>query len=161
MKVKRRIMIAAGGAAAVALAASRGRAVADAKDHANPWAAAIAGGGGSIKAVLFSVGADGKSKMEDIDVPADQSVAPKLFQQFLTHKASATAIYQVPPHHVIAESQPAKDLLFIVDGATTLKTDAGSRKLGLGTFVLFDGVAKHTEKAGPAGYVAIKVRLAD
>ena len=161
MSIKRRTVIAAGGGAAVALAASRAPAMADAKDNGNPWASAIAGDGDGIKAVRVSAGADGKSKIEEVDLPADPSVAPKLFQQFLTHRASATAIYQAPPHHAIAESQPAKDLLFIVDGATTLKTDAGSRKLGLGTFVLFDGVAKHTEKAGPAGYVAIKVRLAD
>jgi hypothetical protein len=88
-------------------------------------------------------------------------VAPQLFQQFLTHKASVTAIYQAPPRHAITGSQPAKDLVLIVDGTTTIKTDGGSRKLGRGTFVLFDGVANHTEKAGPTGYVAIKVRLAD
>jgi hypothetical protein len=160
MSITRRTVIAGGGAA-VALAAGRAIAVADANNHASPWAGSIVTGSAGIKAVLISAGADGKSKIEDIDVPPDKSVAPMLFRQFLTHKASATAIYQAPPRHAIAEAEPAKDLLFIVDGATTLETDGGSRKLGRGTFVLFDGIAKHTEKAGPAGYVAIKVRLAD
>jgi hypothetical protein len=132
-----------------------------AANSAGPWAGAIGPNGDSIKAVRVSAGADGQSTIADIEVPADKSVAPLLFQQFLTHKASATAIYRAPPHHAIGESAPAKDLLLIVDGSTTIKTDGGSRRLGLGTFVLFDGVARHTEKAGPAGYVAIKVRLAD
>jgi hypothetical protein len=159
MTIKRRTLIAAGGGIAATVATRRTKAAA--KDQGSPWAGAIAASGDSVKAVRVSLGADGKSRIEDIDVPADKSVAPQLFQQFLTHKASATAIYRAPPHHAIAESEPAKDLLLIVDGTTTIKTDSGSRKLGLGTFVLFDGVAKHTEKAGPTGYVAIKVRLAE
>jgi hypothetical protein len=159
MSIKRRTLMAAGGGGVV-VALAHGKTKA-AKDPGSPWAGAITDGGDGIKAVSISAGADGKSKIDDITVPADTSVAPKLFQQFLTHKATATAIYQAPPGHTIAEGQPAKDLLFIVDGTTTLKADSGSRTVGRGTFVLFDGVAKHTEKAGPAGYVAIKVRLAD
>ena len=158
MDIERKIVIVGGGAVA---ALAVGHTNADTSEPPNPWASAITKGGDGLKAVMVSAGADGKSKIEEIDVAADTSLAPKLFQQFLTHKASATAIYQAPPHHVIAAGEPAKDLLLIVDGAVTLKSDSGSRKLGPGAFVLFDGVAKHSEKAGPAGYVAIKVRLAD
>lgn len=157
VSIKRRTLIAAGGGVAVALAQGAARA----SGSGSSWADAITAGGNGIKAVRVTADAEGKSRIEDIQMPADASVAPQLFQQFLTHRASAVAIYQARPHHAIPESQPAKDLLFIAEGATTLKTDGGSRKLGLGTFVLFDGVAKHSEKAGPAGYVAIKVRLAE
>jgi len=157
MELKRRIVIAGGGAAAM-LSTAR---AAKAEAPANPWDSALSADGDTIKALHVIQGTDGKSKIEDIDLPPDQSLAPKLFQQFLTHKASKVAIYQAPPHHAIAEARPAKDLLLIVDGTTMLSTDGGSRKIGSGTFVLFDGVAKHTEKSGPTGYVAIKVRLAD
>jgi hypothetical protein len=157
MEIERRTVIAAGGAM-IALGVAD-RAAADAP--LSPWAGALPVNGDFIKAVLISADADGKSRISEMEVPPDPSLAPKLFQQFLTHKASKVAVFQAPPHHAIAEAKPAKDLLLIVDGETTLKADAGSRRVGRGGFVLFDGVAKHTEKAGPAGYVAIKVRLAE
>jgi len=160
MDIERRTLLAASGAAAMLGVAGAARAETPAGET-NPWSWFVAPDGQSIKAVQVSVGADGKSGIKEIDMAADKSVAPKVFQQFLTHKASKVAIYNAPPHHAIAETTPAKDLLFIVDGETTLKCDSDSRKVGRGAFVLFDGVAKHTEKAGPGGYTAIKVRLAD
>jgi hypothetical protein len=157
MEIERRTVIAAAGM--LAALGIDGRAVA-AEAPASPWAGSIAPDGDTIKVVKVSIDAAGKSQAAEADLPADHSPYP-LFKQFLTHEASKVAIYRAPPNLAIAENQPAKDLLLIVDGDTTLMTDTGSRKVGLGGFVLFDGIAKHTETAGPAGYVAIKIRLAD
>jgi hypothetical protein len=166
MDIGRRAVVAGSGAA-VALAAAGPSAAADAPPNGNPWARAIAASGDAIKAVMVSVDADGKSRITDTDIVADKSVAPKLLQQFLTHQASKVAIYRAPPHHAITVVRPplagkaAEEFLLIVDGNTTVKTDGGNRKIGSGTVMIFDGIANYKEQAGPAGYIAIKVLLAD
>ena len=166
MKIGRRPVMA-GSAAVAMLGAARAAGAETPAGETNPWSWFVAPDGQSIKAVEVSIGADGKAGIKEIDVTADKSVAPKLFQQFLTHKASKVAIYSAPPYHKIdvirppIGGKPAREFAFIVDGETTIKIGDASRKVGRGTVLLFDGAANYKEKAGPVGYTAIKVRLAD
>lgn len=159
MDMGRRTAIKAGGAAALAATTSQ----AQAADTANPLAAFIAADGSAIKAVQVSVGADGKTGIADADIPADNSPYP-LFKQFLTHKASATAIYAAPPHHkIVGTKNDAKEILFIVAGETTLKAGGTVRKCPAGSVILLDAGsgAGLAEQAGPEGYTGVKVQLAD
>jgi hypothetical protein len=158
MEVRRRTAIKIGGAA-VLLGAS-GTAMAE---PVNPLAAFIAADGGSIKAVHVTAGDGGHSQIADTDIAADHSPYP-LFKQFLTHKASATAVYAAPPRFKIAGTKnTAKTLLFIVAGETTLEVGATKRKCPAGTVILMDegSGAGVSEKAGPDGYTGFKVALAD
>lgn len=159
MELRRRTILAGTGAAVTL--ASLPQAKAD--ETANPLAAFIAADGQSIKAVHVSIGDDGHSRITETDVAADHSPYA-LFQQFLTHKASATAIYGAPPYHRIAGAKnTAKTLLFIVAGETTLGAAETQRKCDAGTLILIDegGGAGLSEEAGPDGYTAFKVKLAD
>jgi hypothetical protein len=156
MNIERRTLLAGGGAA-LAVAAAPG---VQAEAAANKLAAFIAPDGTSIKAVKVTV-ADGQTSIADADIAADKSPYP-LFKQFLTHDASATAIYAAPPHHKIdGNKASAKSLLFVVAGETTLKAGKTAHKCPAGTVILLDAGADLHEQAGPAGYTAIKVQLAD
>lgn len=156
MKMGRRTAIKAGGAALAAVAAPQGRAA----DAENPLAAFIAADGASIKAVKVTL-ADGNTSIADADIVADKSPYP-LFKQFLTHDARTTAIYAAPPHHKIAGGKTiGKSLLFVVAGETTLKAGKTAHKCHAGTVILVDPDSEFQEQAGPAGYTAIKVQLAD
>jgi len=158
MDVRRRTAIKIGGAAALLGASRTARA-----EPVNPLAAFIAADGSAIKAVHVSAGDGGHSQIADMDVAADHSPYP-LFKQFLTHKASATAVYAAPPHLKIAGAKnAAKTLLFIVAGETTLEAGATKRKCPAGTVILMDegSGAGVSEKAGPDGYTGFKVALAD
>jgi hypothetical protein len=158
MDVKRRTAIKIGGAAA--LLGASGTAMAE---PVNPLAAFIAADGASIRALHVSTGDGGHSQISDTDVAADHSPYP-LFKQFLTHKASATAVYAAPPRLRIAGTRnAARTLLFIVAGETTLEAGAAKRKCPAGTVILMEegSGAGVSETAGPDGYTAFKVALAD
>jgi hypothetical protein len=158
MDVRRRTAIKVGGGAA--LFAVTGPAVAA---TANPLAAAIAPDGQSMKVVRVLTRDDGQTRVSEDQVAADKSPYP-LFKQFLTHNATKTAIYSAPPHHKIAGGKHAdKAPLFIVAGKTTLSAGGATQLCPAGTAILIDagGGAGLSETAGPAGYTAIKVQLAD
>ncbi len=157
MDVRRRTAIKIGGAAALFAGAQPAAAA------VNPLAEFIAPDGGSIKVVQLLAKNDGGTRIAEGERVADKSPYP-LFQQFLTHDASAIAIYAAPPHHKIAaDGNAGKSLLFIVAGETTLKAGGTTRRCPAGTVILSDaGIgADLKETAGPAGYTAIKVMLAD
>jgi hypothetical protein len=156
MNIQRRTLLAGGGAA-LAVAAAPG---AKAEEAANNLAAFIAPDGASIKAVKVTL-ADGQTSIAEADIVADKSPYP-LFKQFLTHDASATAIYAAPPHHKIQGAKAAaKSLLFVVAGETTLTAGKTAHKCPAGTVILQDVGTELREQAGPEGYTAIKVQLAD
>jgi hypothetical protein len=158
MDVRRRTAIRVGGAAA--LFAVTGPAVAA---TANPLAAAIAPDGESMKVVRVLLRDDGQTHVAADQVAADKSPYP-LFKQFLTHNATKTAIYSAPAHHKIAGGKDAgKALLFIVAGETTLMAGGAKQHCPAGTAILMDAGSAPglNETAGPAGYTAIKVQLAD
>jgi hypothetical protein len=159
MRIKRRTILAGAGAAIATGTIPAARAA----ETGNPLAAFIAPDGSSIKAVRVTVGDDGHSRIANADIAADNSPYP-LFKQFLTHNASRAAIYAAPPHHKIAAGKSAgKSLLFIVAGETSLKAGDATRRCPAGTVILLDTGSGPdlSEQAGPAGYTAIKVQLAD
>jgi hypothetical protein len=148
----------AGGGAALAVAG-----LANTAKAANPLAAAIAADGQSMKVVRVLLRNDGKTRVAEGEVGADASPYP-LFKQFLTHDATATAIYSAPPHHTMpAGKNPANAVLYIVAGETVLKADGAIQRCPAGTAILIDAGSGTglTETAGPAGYTAIKVQLRD
>ena len=155
--IRRRTILAGGGAA---LAVSR---LANAAEAANPLAAALAADGPSMKVVRVLLRNDGKTRVAEGEVGADASPYP-LFKQFLTHNASATAIYSAPPHHKMPASKATENaLLYIVAGETVLMADGATQRCPAGTAILIDAGSGTglSETAGPAGYTAIKVQLAD
>ncbi len=121
---------------------------------------AIAVDGNTLRAVVVSLGGDGKSMVAIQTLPADPSPYP-LFRQFLTHKTTATAIYRAPPDHTVISAAPARDFQFIVAGEAIITADSGNYICGPGTVILADAGARHEQRAGKAGYTAIRVRLAD
>lgn len=157
--IRRRTMLAGSGAALAVAAAPQ----AGAAETPNPLAAAIAPDGQSMKVVRVLLRNDGQTRVAEGQVAADTSPYP-LFKQFLTHNATATAIYSAPPHHKMANTKNAANtLLFIVAGETILKADGATQRCPAGTAILIDagsGVGL-SEMVGPAGYTAIKVQLAD
>jgi len=160
--IQRRSVLAGGGAAL----AIGGLAVGDmawAADKPNPLAASIAPDGQSMKVVRILLKNDGKTRVAEGQVAADQSPYP-LFKQFLTANATATAIYAAPPHHKIKDMKAtAKAMLFIAAGETAFRAGGATQRCPAGTAVLIDAGsgAGLTETAGPDGYTAIKVQLAD
>jgi hypothetical protein len=155
--IRRRSVLAAGGAA---LAIGR---LAQAADKPNPLAYAFAADGKSMKVVRILLKNDSKTRVAEGQVGPDESPYP-LFKQFLTSKASAVAIYGAPAHHKIAGIKaPAKAMLFICAGETVFKTDDATKRCPAGTAILVDAGSGEglTETAGPEGYTAIKVQLAD
>jgi hypothetical protein len=62
-----------------------------------------------------------------------------------------------------ADKASANVLLYIVAGETVLKADGVTQRCPAGTAILIDAGSgtDMTETAGPAGYAAIKVQLAD
>jgi hypothetical protein len=158
MDVRRRTAIKVSGAAAL-FAVTRPAIAAT----ANPLAAAIAPDGQSMRVVRVLLRDNGQAHVAEDQVAADKSPYP-LFKQFLTHDATKTAIYSAPPHHKIAGSKDTgKALLFVVAGETTLKAGGATQRCPAGTAILMDAGsgAGLSETAGPAGYTAIKVQLAD
>ena len=159
MRIQRRTLLAGAGAAVTLAATSHVRAA----DAVNPLAAFIAADGGSIKAVQVFADSNGHTKIVDTDIMADHSPYP-LFTQFLTHKATSTAIYGAPPHHKIAGGKNAvKSFLFIVAGENTLAAAGNKRSCPTGTVILIDEGSGDglSQQAGPDGYTAFKVHLAD
>jgi hypothetical protein len=155
--IRRRTMLAGGGAALGVGSLAR------AAEKPNPLAAAIAPDGQSMKVVRVLLRNDGQTRVAEGEVAADSSPYP-LFKQFLTHNATTTAIYSAPPHHkMTAGKNTANALLFVVAGETTLKAGGAMQRCPAGTAVLMDAGsgAGLSETAGPAGYTAIKVQLAD
>ncbi len=157
MMLKRRTVLTGGGAAV--LAAGTHPETATGAEAKTDLAAAIVDDGRKIKVVRVSA-ENGQTAITDAELPADPSPYP-LFKQFLTHKASATAVYGAPPRHRIATDATDKFLVFIAAGNTTLMADSGARQCDAGSFILTDTGSRYTEHAGPEGYTAIKVRLAD
>jgi hypothetical protein len=157
MKIERRTLLAGSGAA-LAIAAAPGALAA--KDP-NPLAAFIAADGSAIKAVKVTMDDEGETHIAETDVAADNSPYP-LFKQFLTHKASRVAIYAAPPGHKITVIPAAKQLIYVIAGSLTVKgkNDAGHECVA-GSAILLEAGARHREHAGPDGYSAIKVALAD
>jgi len=154
--IKRRTVLAGGGAAAIVTA---GAARAASAQPESTLAAAIIDDGQKIKVVRISAD-NGRTAIADVGLPADPSPYP-LFKQFLTHKASATAVYSAPPRHEITTNATDRYLVFIAAGDTTLQAGGTSRRCGAGTFILAERGAAYAERAGVDGYTAIKVRLAD
>jgi quercetin dioxygenase-like cupin family protein len=158
MDVRRRTAIKVGGAAALFAVTRQAMA-----GEANPLTAAIAPDGQSMKVVRVLRRNDGRTRVAEGEVAADNSPYP-LFKQFLTHNATTTAIYSAPPHHRMpASKNTANALLFVVAGETTLKAGGSTQRCPAGTAILMDAGsgAGLSETAGPAGYTAIKVQLAD
>jgi hypothetical protein len=157
MEVKRRTVVAGGTAALLA----GGVAQAKVQETANPLAAAFPPDGKTVKVIEVKTDANGRAVISPVDLPADQSPYP-LFKQFLTHKASAVAVYSVPPnHHIPSSFDPARRFIFIVSGDTTLIAKSGTHKCGAGSIIFLDGSSDLAARSGPAGYVAIKVQVAD
>jgi hypothetical protein len=155
--IQRRTVLAGGGAA-LAVAS-----LAKAADKPNPLAAAFSADGQSMKVVRVLLKNNGKTRVAEGQVGPDHSPYP-LFKQFLTSKASAVAIYGAPPRHKIAGAKAsAKAMLFIAAGETVFKAGGASLRCPAGTAVLIDAGSGEglTETAGPKGYTAIKVQLAD
>jgi hypothetical protein len=153
MEIGRRTVVVGGGAALM-LTPMQGAEAAD------DLAAAISPDGQTIRVVrVFADG--GRTMIADAVLPADPSPYP-LFKQFLTHKASATALYRAPPGLRIAgKAVPAKDLVFISAGDTTLVAGKQTRHCAAGAFILIESGAACDERAGKTGFTAIKIRLAD
>lgn len=154
----RRRSVLAGGGAALAVAG-----LAQAADKPNPLAAAFATDGKSMKVVRILLKNDGKTRVAEGQVGPDESPYP-LFKQFLTSKASAVAIYGAPPRHKIAGAKASgRAMLFIAAGETVFKAGGTSQRCPAGTAILVDAGSGEglTETAGPEGYTAIKVQLAD
>lgn len=158
MDIARRTMLAgAGGALAILPAGAKAKV----RETANPLAAAFPPDGKTIKVVEIKSDADGHAIISPVDLPADKSPYP-LFKQFLTHKASAVAIYSVPPnHHIPAAFDPARRFIFIVAGETTLIAKGSTHTCEPGSIILLDGNSDLAARSGSAGYVAIKVQVAD
>lgn len=81
--------------------------------------------------------------------------------QFLNRKATAVAVYSAPAGHDVplrTVSIDGPEMLFIIDGASTITTDQGLVRAGVGSLVLLEG-GNISEKAGADGYAVIKVRL--
>jgi hypothetical protein len=155
--IRRRGLLAGGGAV---LAIGR---LAQAADMPNPLASAFAPDGQSMKVVRILLRNDGKTRVAEGQVGPDASPYP-LFKQFLSAKASAVAIYAAPAQHKIAGTKaPAKAMLFIAAGETVFKAGGASQRCPAGTAILIDAGCGDglTETAGPQGYTAIKVQLAD
>lgn len=156
MKIGRRTMMAGAGAAAAFASPSESMAA----KAVESWAYALAPDGSAIKAFSVTADAAGNSKIEEIETAPDKSPYP-LFKQFFTRKASKVAIYRAPPGHYLIDQKQAKALMLLVDGEIEIKTDSGSKTAGRGGFIVFDGKAANSQRAGRAGYTAIKVLLAD
>ena len=154
--IRRRRVLAGGGAALVI------GGLAQAAEGANPLAASFAPDGKSMKVIRILLKNDGKTRVAEGQVGADDSPYP-LFKQFLTSKASAVAIYGAPAHRKIAGAKaPARVMLFICAGETVFKTSETTQRCPAGTAILVDAGSGDglTETAGPEGYTAIKVQLA-
>jgi hypothetical protein len=157
MEVKRRSVVAGGAAALLA----GGVAEAKVQETENPLAASFPPDGNSVKVVEIKTDADGHAVISPVDLPADKSPYP-LFKQFLTHKASAVAVYSVPPnHHIPTSFDPVRRFVFIVSGETTLIAKDATHKCEAGSIILLDGKSDLAARSGPVGYVAIKVQVAD
>jgi hypothetical protein len=154
----RRRSVLAGGGAALAIGS-----LARAAGGPNPLAQAFAPDGKSMKVIRILLKNDGKTRVAEGQVGADPSPYP-LFKQFLTSKASAVAIYGAPPHHKIAGAKAsARAMLFICAGETVFKAGGTTQRCPAGTAILVDAGSGEglTETAGPDGYTAVKVQLAD
>lgn len=130
---------------------------------ANPFAAFLAPDRKSLKLVRIAAGDDGQARIEESTV-AGEPLAKTVLVQFLASKADKVAVYSAPPHHEVPARTVAagtKELLYVIRGATTLSTKAGKRACGIGTMILCEDSTGtgHSEKAGPQGYTAIKVRI--
>lgn len=82
--------------------------------------------------------------------------------QFLNRKATAVAVYSAPAGLTVAKraiDPAAPELLFIIEGGATLTCEKGEALCGVGSLTLLEG-GPVGEAAGPAGYTAIRVRLA-
>jgi len=159
----RRRSVLAGGGAALTIGGIAIGGLAEAADKPNPLAAAFAADGKSMKVIRILLKNDGKTRVAEGQVGADDSPYP-LFKQFLTSKASAVAIYGAPAHHKIAGAKAsAKAMLFICAGETVFKAGGAAQRCPAGTAILVDAGSGEglTETAGPDGYTAIKVQLAD
>jgi hypothetical protein len=155
MNIGRRAVLAGSGAALAAQAFSSAWAKAE-----NPLAAFIAPDGESIKVVKILALEGGAVQMLNADIAADHSPYP-LFKQFLTHKASRVAAYGAPAGHKAAAVPATRQLTFIVAGDMTLVGQGTEKSCPAGTAILADAGCRYHEHAGPAGYAAIKVALAD
>jgi hypothetical protein len=158
--IQRRSVLAGGGAA-LAIGGLAGPAWA--ADKPNPLAAAFAADGESMRVVSILLKNDGKTRVAESQIGADKSPYP-LFKQFLTANATATAIYAAPARHKIKDTKaPAKAMLFIAAGETVFKAGGATQRCPAGTAILIDAGSGMglTETAGPEGYTAIKVQLAD
>ena len=154
----RRRRVLAGGGAALAIGG-----LAQGAEKANPLDYAFASDGKSMKVIRILLKNDGQTRVAEGQVGPDDSPYP-LFKQFLTSKASSVAIYSAPAHHKIASAKaPAKAMLFICAGETVFKTGEATQRCPAGTAILVDAGSGDglTETAGPDGYTAIKVQLAD
>jgi hypothetical protein len=155
MDVGRRTVLAGSGAALAAPVFSSAWGQSE-----NPLAASIAADGESIKVVKILALDDGAVQILNTDVAADHSPYP-LFKQFLTHKASRVAAYGAPAGHKAAAVPATRQLTFIVAGEMTLVGKGTRRSCPAGTAILADAGSRYHEHAGPAGYTAIKVALAN
>lgn len=102
----------------------------------------------------------GKSKYESITIKAE-TLGNSPILQFLNRKATAVAVYGAPAGHGVplrTVGVDAPEMLFIIEGASTITTDQGPVRADVGSLVLLEG-GNVSEKAGPNGYTLIKVRL--
>lgn len=151
MEISRRSAIA-GTAAAVLLA----HAPAHAKEVAEEsLASAFSEDRRSLKATRIHGGTP-----EDMTITAE-TLGNSALLQFLNRKATAVAVYSAPPGLAVAPraiSAAAPELLFVVKGTTEITAEHGTVSCGIGALTIIES-GTVTEKAGPQGYTAIRVRL--
>lgn len=157
MEIGRREVLA-GSAAAVLAGVPVGRADA----AANPLAAILSADGSSIEIVhvVAPVGAPSRIAVKD---QAGEKQSGTRLVQFLARKADRVAIFGCPPGHKVAERAAGKggELLYLVQGVVTVKAGTGRRSCGRGTMILCEEGGSFSLEAGPQGYAAIKIRLAE
>jgi hypothetical protein len=156
MEMSRRGFVAG---SAAALIAAQSEAFAAALQE-NALVSAFAPDRRSLTATRVFADAARKSKFETVTIKAE-TLGNSPILQFLNRKATAVAVYSAPAGHEVplrTLSIDGPELLFIIDGASTITTDQGPVRAGVGALVLLEG-GNVSEKAGAEGYTVIKARL--
>ena len=155
MEIGRRNFMAGSAAAAVAATTGSG-----AEAASNPLAAILSKDRTAIRVVRVKAPV-GAPPVIAIEEAAGAKLANTPLVQFLVSKADKVAVYSAPPGLKVPERAAGKggEMLYVVKGSTTIAAGSAKHACGLGTLVMLDEGASYTERAGPRGYTAIKVRL--
>ena len=160
MGIGRRTIIAGGGIAAAITAVPFSQV--EAAMPTNALAQLLTADGRSINAVRVTSGADGHSKFEKTTIETESPAGGKV-TRFLNRKASGVAVYSAPAGHKTPDriTTAGTEILYFIRGSATLSSGPNVHDCSAGTLVVLDdssGVG-HSEKAGPQGYTAIRVKL--